>query len=124
MRSRFIFRRLLQKKIYTKIALLLIACGLLFFAYRFFFSSKTQINNEPLKIVEVEEVKLGDIRQTADLIGIIHPKHSTVLMAKADGMLDSVVATGQRIKKGMLIAKLDNPDMEKNHELSESSGYG
>ncbi|WP_278043990.1 efflux RND transporter periplasmic adaptor subunit [Legionella lansingensis] len=77
--------------------------------------------DEAPKMVEVEEIKRGNIQQTAELIGTIHPKHATVLLAKASGMLDSLVPTGQKIHKGMLLAKLDNIDVENNHQLSETA---
>ncbi|KTC86625.1 efflux RND transporter periplasmic adaptor subunit [Legionella brunensis] len=121
MSLRSIFRRILQRKILIKVALFFFVCGLLTFAYQLFFGSKAKINNDAIKIVEVEEITPHDIQQTTELIGTIRPKHATVLIAKANGMLDSLVATGQKIQKGMLIAKIDNPDMEKNHQLSETA---
>ena len=72
----------------------------------------------PQKLVEVEIVKRQDIQQTVRLLGVIHPKHTTVLVSKGTGMLDAIVPTGQRITKGTLIAKIDNPDVEKNLQLS------
>ncbi|WED44464.1 efflux RND transporter periplasmic adaptor subunit [Legionella cardiaca] len=121
MKSKFPFHRVLRRQTFIKCVLFLFACCLLTFAYYFFWGSKSQVNNDTLKIVEVEEIKLQNIQQTAELIGTIHPKHTTVLIAKANGMLDSLLATGQNIKKGTLIAKIDNPDMEKNHQLSETA---
>ncbi|CEK10531.1 efflux RND transporter periplasmic adaptor subunit [Legionella hackeliae] len=116
-----IFRVIVRKSVFIKLFIFIFACTLLLFAYKFFWGSKSQINNEPPKIVEVEEIALKNIQQTTELIGTIHPKHATVLIAKANGMLDSLVATGQPVKKGMLIAKIDNPDLEKNHQLSETA---
>lgn len=116
-----IFRLFTRKSIYIKLLLIAIACTLLIFAYQLFGGLKKQIDNEPLKIVEVEEVAFKNIQQTAELIGTIHPKHATILIAKANGMLDAFIATGQRVTKGTLIAKIDNPDVEKNHYLSETA---
>lgn len=121
MGGKLIINRVLQKQVYRKIFWLVFTAGLLLLAYKFIWGSHTSINNEALKIVEVEEISQKNIQQTADLIGTIRPKHATVLVAKADGMLDSLIPTGQKIHKGMLIAKIDNPDMEKNHQLSETA---
>lgn len=117
----FIYRLFFQKPIYIRLLLLTIACTLLIFAYYLFYGLNKHIDNDPLKIVEVEEITLKNIQQTARLIGTIHPKHATVLIAKGNGMLDSLVATGQYVTKGSLIAKIDNPDLEKNHQLSETA---
>ncbi|VEG91998.1 efflux RND transporter periplasmic adaptor subunit [Legionella spiritensis] len=73
------------------------------------------------KLVEVETITPQPLQQTIRLLGTIHPKHATILMAKGNGMLDTLVPTGQKISKGTLIAKIDNPDIEKNAQLSHSA---
>ncbi|WP_025386699.1 efflux RND transporter periplasmic adaptor subunit [Legionella oakridgensis] len=72
----------------------------------------------PNKLVEVETVKKQKFQQTIRLLGTIHPKHATVLIAKGTGMLDTLIPSGQRVSKGTLIAKIDNPDLEHNLMLS------
>ena len=74
-----------------------------------------------VKWVETQQVQQKDIQQTVRLIGTIHPKHATVLIAKGRGTLDAFITTGQTIKKGTLIAKIANPDLEKNLRLSEET---
>lgn len=69
----------------------------------------------------METIKKQRLQQTIHLLGTIHPKHTTVLIAKEAGMLDSLIPTGQKVKKGTLIAKIDNPDLEKNLLLSLSA---
>ena len=71
------------------------------------------------KLVEVTELKKSNIQQSIRLIGTIRPKHATILIAKGSGMLDSMVATGQKIQKGELIAKIANSDIENNLQLTE-----
>jgi membrane fusion protein (multidrug efflux system) len=78
----------------------------------------TKSNKHPVKVVEVTQVKQENFEKTIRLIGTIKPKHATALIAKGDGRLDVIVNPGQKVKKGTLIATIDNPDTEKNLELS------
>lgn len=75
----------------------------------------------PNKVVEVELIKTKNIQQRVNLLGVIHPKHTTVLIAKGSGTLDEFIATGQKVKKGDLLAQIDNVDIEKNAQLSENA---
>jgi len=70
------------------------------------------------KYVETESVSLQNIQQTIRLLGTIHPTHATILTAKGAGLLDTLVPTSQKVKKGTLIAKIDNLDTENNLQLS------
>lgn len=72
----------------------------------------------PNKIVEVQPIIKQDIQQTIRLLGTLHPKHATTLVAKGVGLLDELVPTGHTVTKGTLIATIDNPDVEKNLQLS------
>lgn len=75
----------------------------------------------PNKLVEVQKIKLRDFQQTIRLIGTIHPKHATVLIAKGSGMLDAIIPSGQKVNKGALLAKIDNADVENNLQLALSA---
>ncbi|WP_052045920.1 efflux RND transporter periplasmic adaptor subunit [Candidatus Paracaedibacter symbiosus] len=70
------------------------------------------------KVVEVETAALHNIAVTARFIGTVRAHHSTTLIAKATGTLDSLLNAGQWVKKGTLIARVDNADIEKSYELS------
>lgn len=70
------------------------------------------------KVVEVVNVKPGKIQQTVTLLGTVKPKHATTLVAESTGLLDILVNSGEKVNKGVLIAKLVNPDIEKNYNLS------
>lgn len=70
------------------------------------------------KLVEVIPVQFMKLQQSVELIGIIHAKHATTLVAKGSGMLDALALSGQTVKKGELIAQMANPDLEKNLHLS------
>ena len=76
---------------------------------------------EDMKVVEVEKVKLKDIRQTTRLIGTLKPKNSTMLVAKSNGVITALLPAGKRVPKGTMIAKIDNNDLEKNYALVESA---
>ncbi|MDR2681804.1 MAG: efflux RND transporter periplasmic adaptor subunit [Holosporaceae bacterium] len=77
--------------------------------------------SEHTKIVETEIVARSSIKHEIKLIGIVRPKHYCVLTAKAGGTIDTLVLTGSSLKKGDLIAKIENPDIEKTHRLSISA---
>jgi membrane fusion protein (multidrug efflux system) len=70
------------------------------------------------KVVEVETVSLNDITQTVRLIGTVQAKRSATLTAKTVGTLDHIAYAGQEIRKGDLIAKLENADLEETYHLS------
>jgi membrane fusion protein (multidrug efflux system) len=46
---------------------------------------------------------------------------STILIAKGSGLLDTLLPSGQPVKKGDLIAKIINPDIEKSYHLSKAT---
>lgn len=83
------------------------------------------IGNSPpppdTKVVEVQTVSLNTIASTARFIGTVRAQHSTTLIAKEAGILDSLLPAGQQVKKGTLIAKIDNQSIEKTYELSLAS---
>lgn len=81
-------------------------------------SKNTESTN---KVVEVELIKFQPIQEKIRMLGIIHPKHTTMLIAKGSGTLDAFISTGQKVSKGTLIATIDNVDVEKNVQLSKSS---
>lgn len=121
MSSKFKLLKIFKKNYFLAITLALCLLYSPFVAYKLIFGVKNTPPIEEPKIVEIEEIKISDIQQTIRLIGTIHPKHATILVAKGSGMLDSLVATGQKVHKGTLIAKIDNPDSENNLELSETA---
>jgi membrane fusion protein (multidrug efflux system) len=103
----------------TFIIIFFICLSVLF--YKFIWRSSSKALENPNKVVEVEVVKQQAIQQRVRLLGIIHPKHTTTLIAKGSGTLDAFIATGQSVSKGTLIATIDNVDVEKNVQLSKSA---
>lgn len=99
------------------IILLLLLCGigLIWFYYR-----QTPVLNTK-KIVEVITVNPQKLAQSIRLLGTIQPKHAIYMVAKGSGVLDILVSSGEKVKKGTLIAKIDNPDIEHNAQLSMNS---
>lgn len=73
------------------------------------------------KMVEVELLRPTTIEKTISLIGTIRPKHATLLVAKGSGLLDTLRFSGEQVKKGELIAKIINPDIEKSYTLSKAT---
>ena len=90
------------------------------------FVAKTLMNQshqsgQMIKFVETEKVALSNINKTERFIGTIRPKHFCVIIAKASGTVDILLNAGKTMKKGELLAKIENPDIEKSYELSLSA---
>lgn len=106
---------------WSKRALSLLVLGVIFTSVRYFTGSSVQEEPAPNKLVEVVVVTKQTFQQSIRLLGTIHPTHATVLVAKGVGVLDALIPTGQKISKGTLIAKIDNPDLERSLQLSMST---
>jgi membrane fusion protein (multidrug efflux system) len=76
---------------------------------------------ETPKVVEVETLSKGDIQKTTTLIGVIKAKRSVLLTSKNIGIVNKAAPSGEFIKKGGIIAKLDNIDTEKSFDLMEQA---
>ena len=72
------------------------------------------------KVVEVQTANRGTISLTHRLIGTIRAQHSTTLISKERGSFIPLYPAGTAVKKGTLIAKIENPDIEKAWELSKA----
>lgn len=79
------------------------------------------IPHKALKVVETTLVKPTSLKKTIQLIGTIRPKHVTVLTAKAPGLFEANCSSGQTVQKGDLIARIVNPEVEKNYQLSKDA---
>lgn len=73
---------------------------------------------QPKKVVSVEVIKKAPFDFSVDLIGRIEPKHSSVLTARAAGAVDFHAKPGDVLKKGALIASIQNNEAEFTVELS------
>lgn len=118
LRTTKLVRTLFSK--YKIIALLSLVISVLSIFLVFYSPTKKSPPPSP-KIVEVITVMPTTIEKKIKLIGTIRPKHSTILVAKGAGMLDPLVSSGQSVKKGDLIAKIINPDIEKSYQLSKET---
>lgn len=105
---------------FLKISFFSIIILILIFGYKHFTKPKPRMHGMT-KVVEVEKVKLGNIQETIRLIGTIKPQHSTILFAKTTGRLDLIAHAGEKLKKGELIAKIDDAERAKSYQLSEVS---
>ncbi len=85
--------------------------------YKLLNSSANLSPEQDVKIVEVETVQLKNISQTSQFIGTVRSQQETSLVAKTGGILDVLASSGQRVKKGELIAKIINTDIEQNYIL-------
>ncbi|KTD05925.1 efflux protein [Legionella gratiana] len=89
--------------------------------YLLIYYPRPKLNSSSPKIVEVTTVTPTTIEKTIKLIGTIRPRHATILIAKGSGMLDTLMTSGQTVRKGDLIAKITNPDIEKSYQLSKET---
>ena len=102
----------------------LIAFGLIIFSfvsYEFFIGPSEQAQNQISKIVEVEKLQLRNIKQTVDFIGVIKSGRQTHLKTKANGALSILSRSGEEVKKGELLAKIENNDIEHNYRISREA---
>ena len=101
------------------LTMLLIAA---FLTYRHFSAVNVMmVPPQTIKVVEAEKLKLQDIAQTTRLIGIIKAKHSSILSAQGDGILEIISDSGTKVNKGDLIAKIENLELEKSYEFAKKS---
>lgn len=111
------FKRLIvqnkKRSIFIALVILVIGYG----SYRYLHPKS--FPPQDIKVVEVEHAQLKNIQQTAEFIGTIKSEQATVLIAKSGGILDRFVSSGQWVKKGDLIAKIENQDLERNYKLSQ-----
>jgi len=82
---------------------------------------KTNEVEPTIKVVEVVTATSQHIEQTVRLIGTVRAKRSTILTAKASGVLDILKKAGDTVNKDTLIARIINPDIEKRCESAISS---
>ncbi len=73
------------------------------------------------KVVEVETAVKGNIQKTTTLIGKIQAKKSVLLVSKNIGILSKCTPSGGMLKKGEVIARLDNVDVAKSFDLVEQA---
>lgn len=104
-----------KKKIITVVLLLILLPGY------FLHNTKKTIPLPVPKLVETNTLVPTTIQKTIKLIGTIRPKHTTILIAKGSGLLDTLINSGQAVKKGDLIAKIVNPDIERSYQLSKAT---
>jgi len=93
---------------------------LMFSGYLYFFVHDKPSVADDLKLVETITLQKTDIQQSIKLIGTIRSQHLTTLIAKGTGVFDALAIPGQLVHKGDLIAKINNPHLEKNLQYSES----
>lgn len=72
----------------------------------------------PPRVVVVEKVDYHDISRTAPLIGTVKAQSEAVLTAQTSGTVVQKVGAGDSVKRGDLLAYLDNKDLLKNHDLA------
>ncbi|MES2607366.1 MAG: efflux RND transporter periplasmic adaptor subunit [Pseudomonadota bacterium] len=83
----------------------------------FYYIFHTSSMPEPIvKVVEVINVKLKCIEQTVRLIGTTRAKRATSLIVKTSGVLEILKRAGTLVTKDTMIARINNPDIEKRYE--------
>lgn len=106
---------------YKKSIVILSFLGIVLSAYIVHRHNLSSLPPPPAKVVETEVIKPQRLRKSIELIGTIQAKHTTVLVAKSSGILDTLLNSGQTVQKGKLIAKIVNHDLEKSHQLAKAT---
>ncbi len=101
-----------------KTSKLFLVCLLLISLSSVYFFRRSQENRaDHVKVVEVIPVERQTIRETAEVIGTIRSHKQTILTAKANGIITLNARSGQRVKKGELLAYIDDGDLERNYHI-------
>lgn len=95
--------------------------GVIIFIACYYFFKSPALPMQDIKVVEIERISLKNIKQTNKLIGTIKAKHYTILTARRNGILKIVAKSGQQMKKGDLIAEIENKEIEDHYDLSISA---
>lgn len=74
---------------------------------------------EDIKIVKTTDVQRQTLKKTVTFRGIIQNRQTTHFIAKAGGILDYTKPAGSHVRKGELIAKLDNIDIETHYKAAK-----
>ena len=74
-------------------------------------------------VVETQIVEKGKIVRTMRFVGTVKSTNYCVLIAKASGTIDTLEPAGSVMKKGALLAKIENPDIEKTYDLCVSAEH-
>ncbi|NQY43235.1 MAG: efflux RND transporter periplasmic adaptor subunit [Legionellales bacterium] len=108
---------LIKKKTFLIIALIIISLSL----YYNFYHPPIESSPPDKKIVEVEAAKKGNIKQVATFIGTIRSSQHTVLSAREKGVIKFLSKPGKFVKKGELIANIENGDIERNFSILQEA---
>lgn len=87
----------------------------------FLFITTCFAQQDEAKLVETVTTKKSEIIQTVRLIGTIMPRHFATFVARVGGTLDHVIPSGTLAKKGDVIARLENTDLEATVKLAENA---
>jgi membrane fusion protein, multidrug efflux system len=117
MSNRSIKNFLLSKLKLRKVIIIVVMILLVGLIYKYFVQPSEQNKKQHSKVVEVEEVQLKNIKQTVELIGTIKSRQQSLLTAKVKGILNIITKPGQAIKKGELIAEIENNDIKNNFKI-------
>lgn len=95
--------------------------GLILLCSCFITNANANQNNPEVKVVEAEQARKQDISQHIRLIGRLKAKKQTTLIAKKEGILEYLAPIGRSLKKGELIARLENKDQAHHYALSKEA---
>jgi membrane fusion protein (multidrug efflux system) len=103
---------------YTKKTITVVLIIAMIVSYGVYRKLRSSPPPQDIKVVEVEYAQRKNIQQTADFIGTIKSEQATMLIAKSGGILNRIVNAAQHVKKGDVIAKIENNNVDHNYSLS------
>lgn len=100
-----------------KMVIFLFSLSIVVFCAVYFLKKPVSILEE-IKVVETDKANLKNIKQTTNIIGTVKAKYYSMLTAQDNGILNMIAQPGSKMKKGELIAVINNSEVEQNYYLS------
>ncbi len=86
-----------------------------------YFKPSPKVREQKTTVVKAATVQKSSIQQQAEFKGFVQAEQQTTLYAKAQGVLRIFKESGESVEKGVLIAKIENHDVDNNYRLLKES---
>ena len=109
-----------KKIIWTIVVLAIIIAGVALIQIRKSKESKLPIAKSYAMVVSTIKPNLSEVQLTLPYIGLIENDADVMLSTKIAGRIEYLKASGSKVKKGDIIAKLDETDIRSNMNIVEA----
>ncbi len=112
-----------KKKIVIWVVVIAVAVVGVYYVYGRFFSSEKETESLVLSPENIITVEGGDVIRTVDAFGQARPNRESLLIFAGSGILEKIeVEEGQQVKKGRVLARLQNAQ-QKSQLLQAENAY-